>query len=113
MSADLGITGLSLLAGAAFAAGVVDAIGGGGGLVTLPALLTAGLARGAALATNKGQSTFGTLAATIAFFRAGSLDRGRAAVTFPLAMIGSFGGASVVLTISNEALKPIVVILLI
>ena len=46
----------ALLAAAAFAAGLVDAIAGGGGLVSLPALLATGLPPQLALGTNKGQA---------------------------------------------------------
>ena len=66
------------LTAAAFAAGTIDAIAGGGGLITLPALLEAGLATDLALGTNKGQSTFGSGSALLHFWRAGVVDRRRA-----------------------------------
>jgi len=50
---------IAALAGAAFVAGLVDAIGGGGGLVSMPALLAAGLPPAIAIGTNKGQAIFG------------------------------------------------------
>jgi uncharacterized protein len=62
------------LALAAFVAGFVDSIAGGGGLVALPSLLLAGLDPVAALATNKLQGTFGTASATYTFWRKGKLD---------------------------------------
>ncbi|WP_456377158.1 TSUP family transporter [Thiolapillus sp.] len=52
-------------------AGLVDAIAGGGGLLTLPALLWAGVPPVQALATNKLQGRFGTLSASIHFIRKG------------------------------------------
>ena len=71
MTADLEPLTTGLLVVVALLAGTVDAIGGGGGLITLPALTLAGLPLDLALATNKGQSTWGTLASSIAFWRDG------------------------------------------
>ncbi|RUY63926.1 hypothetical protein EN980_26695, partial [Mesorhizobium sp. M7A.F.Ca.CA.001.13.1.1] len=50
---DLSIQTVAMLAFAAFAAGFVDSIAGGGGLITVPALLLAGFTPVQALATNK------------------------------------------------------------
>ena len=80
---------LALLVLAAFAAGTVDAIAGGGGLVTLPALLAAGLPPALALGTNKGQSVFGSGAALLRYARAGLVDARVARVTFPAGLAGS------------------------
>ena len=102
-----------LLAVAAFGAGTVDAIAGGGGLITLPALMTAGLLPHAALATNKGQSVWGSLAALIAFWRAGRVDRKQALYAFPLGFAGSFAGATIVSGIDKDALRPIVIAMLV
>jgi len=66
---------LATLAAVGFAAGFVDAIAGGGGLVTVPALALAGLDPVAAIATNKLASTFGSGSATLSFWRAGKIER--------------------------------------
>lgn len=55
-------------------AGAVDAVAGGGGLVTVPALMFGGLDPVSAIATNKLQGTLGTAAATARFARAGLID---------------------------------------
>ncbi len=60
-----------LLIGAAFLAGFVDAIAGGGALITLPMLVLAGAAPIEALATNKLQGTFGAGSAAVTYARAG------------------------------------------
>lgn len=60
-----------LLILAAFVAGFIDSIAGGGGLITVPALLLAGASPVEALATNKLQGTFGSATATVAYARAG------------------------------------------
>src|SRR5437763_10554626 len=78
-----------LLVCAALVAGFIDAIAGGGGLLTVPALALAGLDPVSAVATNKLQSSFGSGSATLAFWRAGKLDIAR---QWPLAA-ASGGGA--------------------
>ena len=55
------------LAAAAFAAGFVDSIAGGGGLVTVPALLIAGFGPVESLGTNKLQGLFGSGSAAVAY----------------------------------------------
>ena len=56
-----------------FLASFVDAIAGGGGLISLPAYLVAGLPPVYAAGSNKFSSSFGTLLATIRYFRSGKL----------------------------------------
>src|SRR5262249_13038190 len=102
----------ALLALVALVAGTVDAIGGGGGLLTVPALLAAGLPPHLALATNKGQSVFGSAAALVRFSRAGMVPLRRAGWTFPLAFIGSLGGAQLLLWVRPEVLRSLVLVLL-
>lgn len=102
-----------LLCIAALTAGVVDAIAGGGGLVTLPALLATGLPPHVVLGTNKGQSVFGSFAALVRFWRAGLLNGKLAAITFPMGLVGSFIGAALVLLMRPEVLKPVVLVLLV
>jgi hypothetical protein len=75
-------------------AGFVDAIAGGGGLVALPALLSAGLPPVAALATNKLQGSIGTAIASLTYWRRGLVNL-RAllpsmAVTFGGSLLGAF-----------------------
>ncbi|NVZ26434.1 TSUP family transporter [Pseudomonas gingeri] len=67
LSVDL--TTLAILAVVAFIAGFIDAIAGGGGLLTTPALLTAGLPPHLVLGTNKLSSTFGSATASFTFYR--------------------------------------------
>lgn len=65
---------LALLVLAATMAGFIDAIAGGGGLITLPALLLAGVPAPQAIATNKLQGTFGVAMASWRYWRAGAID---------------------------------------
>ena len=104
---------VALLSVTALLAGTVDAIAGGGGLITLPALLTAGLPPHIALGTNKGQSVWGSAAALFTFWRMGRVDRRQAAYAFPLAIVGSRLGAELALLISPAHLRPVVIAMLI
>jgi len=103
---------VALLCGAAFVAGLVDAIAGGGGLVALPALLAAGLPPHIALGTNKGQAVFGATASAISFWRRGMVDRDRAAVGFLAGFAGSALGAWGVLAVPLRPLRVVVIALL-
>ncbi len=100
------------LAAAAFAAGMVDAIGGGGGLVTVPALLAAGLDPRVALATNKGQAVFGAVSSAASFGRHGAVTPERVKVAFAAGFVGSLLGALLLVTRRPEPLRPLVVALL-
>ncbi len=93
-------------------AGTIDAIAGGGGLLTVPALLAAGLPPHLALGTNKGQSVFGSFAALVRFARGGLVDPRRARIAFPLGLAGSLAGAALALALPASALRPVVVVLL-
>lgn len=104
---------LAALIVAAFVAGLVDAIAGGGGIITLPALLACGLDPRIALATNKGQAVFGSGSAVAWFARGGQVDRSRVAVAFLLAALGSVAGAKLVLLMDPKVLRPLVLGLLI
>jgi uncharacterized membrane protein YfcA len=97
---------------AAFAAGLVDAMAGGGGIITLPALLACGLDPRIALATNKGQAVFGAGSSVAMFARGGQVDRSRAAVSFLAAGGASIVGAKLVLLVDPRMLRPLVLALL-
>jgi len=104
----------ALLVAAAFVAGVVDAIAGGGGLITVPALIWAGLPGEFVLGTNKGQSVFGSFASMTRFGRAGLLEKSRARRTFPAALVGATLGALLVaFEVPRDALKPVILGLLV
>src|SRR5580704_9478264 len=105
-------TTVALLAGAAFAAGVVDAIAGGGGLVTFPALIAAGLPPHLAIGTNKGQAVFGAVTSATHFWRAEGLDRDRAPLAFAAGLAGALLGALGVLAVRPEPLRPVIIVLL-
>jgi hypothetical protein len=104
---------VALAAATALVAGVVDAIAGGGGLLTLPVLLALGLPPHAALGTNKGQAVFGAVASFWTFWRKKGIDRDRAGIGFALGFVGSVLGATLVLAVRPEPLKPVVMVMLV
>lgn len=77
----------------AFVAGVIDALAGGGGLLTIPALMAAGIPPVNAIATNKLQSSFGTASAVYAFARKGRIQFRRFLWPAAAAFVGSALGA--------------------
>ena len=103
---------IAVLAAVAFTAGLVDAIAGGGGLLTVPALLATGLPPQLVLATNKGQAAFGAVSSFVSFWSKGGIDRHRALRGFVCGFLGSLAGARVLLLVRPEPLKPIILVLL-
>lgn len=92
----------ALLIGIAFVSGIVDAIAGGGGLLTVPALALIGLDPVSVIATNKLQSTFGSASATLHFARKGYID---VLDVWPMALASAFGslvGALLLLQIPSQ-----------
>ncbi len=85
-----------------FAAGFVDAAAGGGGLISLPAYMIAGLPVHSAIGTNKLSSAMGTLLATIRFARDGYINWKRSAVCILCALGGAAIGSSLALRIEER-----------
>ncbi len=98
---------------AGFLAAFIDSVVGGGGLISLPALLLTGLPPGIALGTNKLASVMGSLTSSISFLRSGKIDMHLIKYLFPLSFLGSAIGAYTVQQIPSEFLKPLVVVMLI
>nr|WP_208381352.1 TSUP family transporter [Paenarthrobacter ilicis] len=99
---------------AGFAAGWVDAVVGGGGLIQLPALLLVpGITPVQALATNKMGSIFGTTTSTVTYYRRVGPDLKTAVPMAVIALAGSFGGAILAASLPASVFKPIIVLALI
>lgn len=92
----------------AFLSGFVDAIAGGGGLITLPALLAVGIPEHVALATNKLQGTFGTFAATWNFAKKGFINYKELWLGALFTLIGTFLGTSAILLIDASIVKIVI-----
>ena len=95
-----------------FAAGFIDSIAGGGGLISLPAYLVAGLPPHTALANNKFSSVFGTLLSTIRYFKHGFIDIRVAFVSSIFALCGSYWGTKTVIKMTPFFLNYVLLILL-
>lgn len=95
-----------------FLAAFIDAVVGGGGLISIPALLAIGMPPAVALGTNKLASAFGSLTSAIRFIRSGKVDLAIVAKLFPLSFITSILGAIVAVYLPAELLKPIVIAIL-
>jgi uncharacterized protein len=104
---------LSLLFLAALLAGFVDSIAGGGGLLSIPALLWAGLGPLETLATNKAQGVFGSGAATVNFIHKGQIDLRSAAFAVACTFTGAAGGAMLVQYLDGALLGRLIPLLLI
>jgi len=110
---DLPALTLAGLFAVAMAAGFVDSIAGGGGLLCVPALLAAGLTPAAMLATNKLQGCFGTLSASINFVRAGHVDPRDMAPVIATVFVGAGAGAVAVQRLDPAFLGGVLPLLLI
>lgn len=95
-----------------FLAGLVDAIGGGGGLISLPAYLLAGLPPHAAIATNKMSSTCGTAIATARLIKNRLVDFKLAVPSVAAAVIGSSTGARLSLLVDEKVMLYIMMLIL-
>lgn len=95
-----------------FLAGLIDAIGGGGGLISLPAYLIAGLPPHAAVATNKMSSTCGTTLATFRFIKNKLVNFKLAIPAVIAAIIGSTIGANLSLLVSEDIMLCVMVAIL-
>lgn len=109
----LSIEIFSVLFGLAIIAGFVYAIAGGGGLITVPALLWTGIPPLNALATNKLQGCFGSGTASYRFWRKGHINLSELLWPVALTFIGAALGAWFVQHIHNDWLNQIIPILLI
>lgn len=106
------ITKLLIICPLVFLAGFVDAIGGGGGLISLPAYMFAGLPPHNAIATNKISSCMGTTAATANFIRMGFIPWALAIPCIITAVCGSYIGARLSMIASNRSLQIFMLIFL-
>ena len=102
-----------LLVVAAFLAGFVDAIAGGGGLITVPALLLVGASPVEALATNKLQGTFGSATAALSYARAGQVDLRKQAGMAMVSGVSGAAGALVAHLLPADLLRVIMPVILV
>lgn len=102
-----------MLTAVAFVAGFFDAIAGGGGLITVPALFLAGIDPVGAIATNKFQAASATISATISFARKGLIEWRKGKFLILFGFLGGVSGALLVSFTNKDILEMCVPILLI
>jgi uncharacterized membrane protein YfcA len=110
---DLAANTIAMLALAAFVAGFVDSIAGGGGLITVPALLLAGFPPVDSLGTNKLQGLFGSGSATIAYAAKGHVDPKKQLPSALLSFAGSACGALAATVVPADVLSAALPIVLV
>ena len=93
-------------------AGFVDAAAGGGGLISLPAYLIAGIPPHTALATNKLTSTSGAVVSAFTFFKNGKVTSKLIKFLIPMTILGSIVGVQVIVLIDAKILQPLIMILI-
>ncbi|MBL4815162.1 TSUP family transporter [Shewanella benthica] len=105
MPLELSYELIALLFGVAMLAGFIDAIAGGGGLITIPALMWAGLPPTAALATNKLQACGGSFFASLYFVRKGMVKLGEMKLAIACAFVGAAIGTIAVQMVDTAFLE--------
>jgi uncharacterized membrane protein YfcA len=103
---------LALLFGTGLVAGFVDSVAGGGGLITLPVLLSLGLDPQHALGTNKLQASFGSGSATWHYARAKTVELRDCTRGFVLTLVGAALGTLAVQHMDPSSLRRAIPILL-
>nr|WP_217367597.1 TSUP family transporter [Brevibacillus sp. HB1.2] len=101
-----------LLAVFGFIAAFIDSTVGGGGLISLPALLGLGMPPYLALGTNKLAGTISSATSSYTFIKNGKFDKKLMLILFPVSLIGAYFGAKTVLFVPQEFLKILVVIMM-
>lgn len=95
-----------------FIGAFVDSIAGGGGIITVPAYMVAGLPPHMVLGTNKFASTMGSFTSSLKFFKSGYCEVSLLKRTIPFTLIGAFLGVKSVLLLDDSFLQPLVLILI-
>lgn len=109
---SLSISSISALAAVSFTAGFIDSIAGGGGLLTLPSYLLAGIPPHYALGTNKFQSTIGTSVAVFNYIRSGKVSFRIIASGIVFILGGAFLGSRLILHFNQAIAGKIIIFLL-
>lgn len=95
-----------------FLGGFVDAIAGGGGLISLPAYMIAGFPPHFAIGTNKLSAGMGTLVSTYRFGRSGNIPWKSAIPCVVMAVFGSAAGARLALLVDADVFKIIMLVII-
>lgn len=105
------IVKLLILCPLGFLAALVDSIAGGGGLISVPAYLLAGVPPHLALGTNKFSSTAASFTSSLKFARSGKINFEIMKYLAPLTFVGAILGVTSVLKLDQNFLYTLVLIL--
>ena len=100
------------LCSAGFLSAFIDAIAGGGGLISVPAYLMVGFPPHYTLGTNKFSASSGSLVSALRFAKSGKVDKFLLKRLLPFSLLGAITGVTTVLLLDPNILKPIVLFML-
>ena len=109
---DITLTTFLIVCPMTFLAGFVDAVAGGGGLISIPGYMIAGLPAHFAIATNKLSAGMGTTVATAKLAKLGYIPWRKAIFCIVMAVIGGSAGAKLALLVSADLFKKIMLVII-
>lgn len=107
----MGIGIIFFLCAAGFMAAFVDSIAGGGGLISIPAIIAAGIPPHYALGTNKFVSSWGSFVSTLTFAKSGKIHFPLIKYMIPFTLLGAILGVQAVLSINERLLEMMIIVL--
>ena len=110
---NLDLFNIVLFVATGFVAAFIDSTVGGGGLISVPALLTSGLPVSMVLGTNKLAASMGAVTSVISFWRSGNINKKLVISLVPISMIGSVCGAYTVHLLPQDFMRNLVVVMLV
>lgn len=109
---DVGSSTMALLCGAFFFAGIIDAVSGGGGLLTIPAFLLTGFPVHMIAGTNQCSCLLGALTSLYRYVKSGKVYWFTAVISAVTAVFGSMAGARLNLLVPEKYLQMIMIVVL-
>jgi len=113
MIGNISIINIIFLSLAGFFAAMVDSIAGGGGIISLPAYLLAGVPPHIALGTNKFSSSAGSFTSSLKFIKSGKVNFSIIKYLIPFTLLGSALGVNAVLKVNQKYLSTLVLVLIV
>ena len=110
-SGSMTLFGFVMICVAGFFAAFVDSMVGGGGMISIPALMATGIPTHLALGTNKFAASSGSISSVYHYFKSGTLEKKILLPLLPLSLIGSALGVLAVLAINPNFLKVLIIVL--
>lgn len=112
MDMELSLQTFLIVCPLVFLSGFVDAVAGGGGLISVPAYMIAGLPAHTSIATNKLSASMGTTLATFKLGRAGNIPWKKAIICIVAAIFGGSLGAKLALMVSADLFMKLMLVII-